>query len=164
MRFREFVEGKNDTAKKLALLKRMFKKMGFKGVRRGNGKLDEPFLFLFPPEHIAPFGLRIYEVAGQVAYRLQKKPKTQPWGRAYPLSLEEMFREAKEEAGDDHGAIKAVMHNLKELLRDFLRKSYKAQKEDSPTEDSEKRDPLGKVVVAGNYGTDYADMVTNRSF
>ncbi len=157
--FREFVDSKQrSTRKHLNLVKKIFEKEGFR-INDKLGERDDPHIFVFNPDRNLSFdGIRVYEIGGDVAYRVQKESETHPFGKAYPLKIEKMFDDLQgEEDMDDNKIGQEIIKSVTSEIKDFFEKSFKAEKEGP----DKGYDPLGQVHMRTT-GTDYGDKVGNN--
>ncbi len=155
--FVEFVDSKQRSAQKhLNIVKKIFEKEGFR-ISDQLGERNDPHIFIFNPDKNLSFdGIRIYEIGGDVAFRVQKESETHPFGKAYPLPIEKMFDDLQGEEDMDENKIgEEIMKSVISEIKDFFEKSYKAEKEGPDNG----YDPLGQVHQRTN-GTDYGDKVT----
>lgn len=153
--FVEFIDRKHREAKKkLKLVEKLLKKGDFKVVSKLNE--EDPFIYLSNPNMDSNLGgIRIYEIGGSIAYKVQQNEDVQPYGDAYLLDLEEMFHDYMTETDDEKKAGKQVIKSANEELKKFFTKSAEAEstllnKESEP-----------KVIMKTG-GTDYASMLLSR--
>jgi len=155
--FYEFVDAKQRKAKKhLELVKQLLERGGFQIVDKLEERND-PYIFVFNPEGNLSFeGVRIYEIGGDIAYRIQKEADTHPYGKAYSIPIEKMFNDllGEDEMNDEKMAEEIAKSVIGEV-KDFFKKSYDAEKKGPP-----QLDPLGQVHMRST-GTDYANQVTD---
>ena len=156
--YTEFVDSKQRaTRKHLNLVKKIFEKEGFR-ISDKLGEREDPHIFVFNPDKNLSFdGIRVYEIAGDVAYRVQKEVETHPFGKAYPLPIEKMFDDLQgEEDMDEEKIGQEIIKSIVSEVKDFFEKSYKAEKEGP----DQGYDPLGQVHMRTT-GTDYGSKVHN---
>ena len=155
--YREFVDNKQRKAKKhLGLVKRLLEKQGFQVTDRAEER-DDPHIFVFNPDKNLSFdGVRIYEIGGDIAYRVQKEAETHPFGKAYSLPIEKMYEDLLGDEEDEDKIGEEIIKSVSSELKEFFEKSAKAEK-DGPWG---AEDPLGKVY-ARSTGTDYSNQVHN---
>lgn len=155
--FSDFVDRKERTSRKhLELVKQMLEQSGFRIVDKMKTR-NEPHLFVFNPQNNLSFdGVRVYEIGGDIAYRIQKEATTEPFGKAYPIPVEKMFEDLMgEDDMDDEQIGKEIIKSVISELKEFFEKSYDAERKGPPAQD-----PLGKVHMRTS-GTDYANNVTS---
>jgi len=155
--FYEFVDSKKRKARKhLDLVKQLLERGGFQVVDKLEER-NEPHIFVFNPEGNLTFeGIRIYEIGGEIAYRIQKEPHTHPYGKAYSIPIEDMFNDLLgEDDIDDKKMGKEIAEAVVSEIKDFFKQSYEAEKKGPP-----RVDPLGQVNMRST-GTDYANKVTD---
>jgi hypothetical protein len=154
--FLEFVDRKQREAKKhLNLIERLLRKGGMEVYSHLED--EEPYIFVKSPSHKVSFdGLRIYEIGQMVAYRVQKEEKTQPYGRAYMLDIEDMFNDFMSENMEEDEAGKRVVESVVKELKKFFAKSAEAERDMKGQE----QDGMGIILKTG--GSDYSSMVTNK--
>lgn len=154
--FREFVDRKQrEAVKHLKLLEQLFKQSGMKV--NSFVEDEDPYLFVYSPDDKMSFeGIRIYEIGGQVAYRIQKEADTEPYGRAYQLNLEEMFNDFMSDNMKEEQAGKQVIKSVTEEVKKFFSKSAEAEA------DWEEMHPDGDQVMLRTGGTDYSNLVQNK--
>jgi hypothetical protein len=147
MRFSSFLDNKNKRARKELGLVRDVLKEGEMQVE-DHLESDPPYLFLKGEGTNLDFdGVRIYKIGSNLAYRIQKESKTEPYGAAYPLNIEEMFGDLITDMDEDKAADeikKAVVAEFK----NFFKKSSEAQDKIN----SDGVDIHSKIVVNGSAG------------
>lgn len=159
--FKEFIDKKEREAKKqLKLIEKIFSSHGMQVSDHLNE--DDPYVFLANPEKNTFFdGVRIYKIGDQLAFRVQKESKTEPFGTAYPLPIEEMFSDLVSDHKPEEAGKKVIQAVLTEL-KNFFEKSAKAEKEIKASE--LERNPWGKVVIrSSDYGVDYSNLTYMKS-
>lgn len=126
--FKEFVSKKQrDSIKHLKVIKAVLSHQGMHAESFLEG--DDPYVFVNSHNrHLSFDGVRIYEIGGKFAYRVQKEKDTHPYGRAYPLDIEEMFNDFISEDGNEEKAGKRSMSALAHELKTFFKSSEKAEK------------------------------------
>lgn len=156
IKFVEFIDKKErETKKQLKIIEQILQQHGMDV--KNNLQDDDPYLFVYNPQKNTFFdGIRIYKVGDQISFRVQKEEKTEPFGRAYPMNIEEMFEDLitdykPEEAG------KRIMMAVTTEVKKFFDRSAIAERE---LRDKEfEKDPWGKVVVrSSDYGMDYSNL------
>lgn len=156
IKFVEFIDKKErETKKQLKIIEQILQTHGMNVSNHLHD--DDPYLFVFNPQKNTFFdGIRIYKVGDQISFRVQKEEKTEPFGRAYPMNIEDMFEDLisdykPEEAG------KRIMVAVTTEVKKFFDRSAIAERE---LRDKEfERDPWGKVVVrSSDYGMDYSNL------
>lgn len=164
--FGDFVDKKKREAiTQLALIGKLLEQGNFKvETFLGGDDLDDPYIFVNNPDDNSSFdGVRVYKLGSQIAFRIQKEAKTHPYGRAYPLNIEEMFHDllSEEDAEDEKEAIDKVIEAVNLEIKQFFKKSAKAEKEDRRrTEMGD--DSRGDVIVKSS-GSDYSNLIWNKS-
>ena len=108
----------------------------------------DPYLFLSNPEKDLDFGVRIYKVGSDIAYRIQRRSDTQPYGEAYPLDIESSFADLIADMDEDKAAEKIKKAVINEL-KTFFKRSSEAQDELLA---GGKDDGTGRIVVSSNAG------------
>lgn len=153
--FLEFLHRKERESKKhLKILSKALKKAKFKIHEKLNE--DDPYIFVYGEDKDLPFeGIRIYSIGSSLAYRAQKEKDTEPFGKAYPLDLEDIFNDVMGELANEKKAGLKVIDLLGKELRKFFKDSAKANLD---AEDDVKPKPV--VVKTG--GTDYSGMVVSK--
>lgn len=154
MIFEEFVAEQQRTAKKrLNIVKGILENSGFNVVDKTQDKHD-PFIFVYNAKNKLPFdGIRVYEIAGNFAYRVQKEVDTQPYGKAYSLPIEEMFEDLLGEDMPDEKIGHEIMNFVAEEINDFFKRSYEAEKKTPPPTDS-----LNRVVDRSSGNSNYTNQ------
>lgn len=142
--FREFVEKKDrEGLKQLKTLQKVLQHAGFK-VESYLGNDEDAYIFVFSGNKELSFeGVRIYKIADQITYRVQKEKDTHPFGKAYVLEVESIYNDFISENGDEAKSGEKVIKDITHQLKKFFEKSLAAEKEiryltidaDSPTKD-----------------------------
>jgi len=154
--FVEFVDRKQREAKKhLKLIEKV--------LRQGKLQVyshledEEPHLFVKANNKKLSFeGVRVYHIGDGIAFRVQKLEKTEPYGKAYSLDVEQMFNDYMSDGMDEKEAVKKVMEAVGQEIKKFFHKSAKAEEETRTGQ----KDGVGMIVKTG--GSDYSSAVLNR--
>lgn len=149
---------KRDDSKQLEILEKILRSKGLK-TENFLESHEDPYIFCYAPSKNCSFdGIRIYKIADTIAFRIQKESETHPYGKAYPLDVEEMFEDF---LSDDHinrkeAAIK-VMEEIAAGIRRFFDKSAEAEKEDKygVIDDADN-------VALRSQANDYSTMIYNK--
>lgn len=153
----EFIDRKQREAKRhLKIIEQVLQKSGLHA--KGYLENDDPYVYLKAPSKKLSFdGVRIYEIGEMVAYRVAKEEKTEPYGKAYQLNLEEMFNDYMSENDmKEEAAAQKVIESVIMELKKFFTRSEDAERE-------LKAANMGDTnIVLKTGGSDYASMVFNR--
>ena len=158
-RFSDFLNKKNrDDVKHLGILEKVLQSKGMKTENH----LDEhdPYIFCYNPTKNCSFdGVRLYIIAENVAFRIQKHADTHPYGRAYQLKIEEMFEDYLSDDGvSKKDAGMKVMEEIVTAIRKFFDTSSTIEKEIR----------IGDLNTAGtievrSQSNDYSNQIHNGS-
>lgn len=162
--FGEFVDKKKrESIRQLRLLKQLLESAGMKVENFLSPQDDEPYVFCSTPgDHGSFDGIRIYKIGDQLAFRVQKENRTHPYGKAYPLPIEEMFHDfLSDDNVDQRKAGQKVIESVTKEVRRFFDKSVEAER-DERKQDDFKDDAQGNVLVRTT-GTDYSSLVYNKA-
>lgn len=161
MKFAEFIDKKEREAKKqLKIIEKILSSHGLKV--KDNLDNDDPFLFVINPKKDTFFeGIRIYKIGNQLAFRIQKEEKTEPFGKAYGMDVEEMFTDLVADYKPEEAGRKIILAVTTEVKK-FFEKSSSAEKE---LRDKDlQRDPWGKVTVrSSDFGIDYSNLTYQKA-
>lgn len=158
--FVEFVDRKQrETIKQLEIVKGILRHADMQVASFIHSKHDDPYIFVYNPTGGTNFGIRIYKIGEQLAYRIQRREKTHPYGQASPLDIETIWDDLKSDGKSSEEAVHEIVKAVADELKDYFKQSSKASKE--LRKNSNDEGPLGTVQVSGNTGTDYSDKVTN---
>jgi hypothetical protein len=160
IKFKQFIDKKERDAKhQLKIIEHILQKNGFKV----NDHLsdDDPYVFVHNPKKDTFFGgIRIYKVGDHIAFRVQREEKTEPFGSAYGMEIEDMFTDLLTDHHKPEEAGKKVMEAVVNEVKRFFEKSAQAEKELRDKEFDQ--NPFGKVVIrSSDFGIDYSNMVSN---
>jgi hypothetical protein len=158
IKFIEFIDKKEREAKhQLKIIERILATNGF--TVKDHLDDDDPFLFVFNPKKTTFFdGIRIYKIGDNLAFRVQKEEKTEPFGKAYDLPIEEMFTDLITDNRPEEAAKKIIKAVTTEVTK-FFRKSSEAEKDLRDKEFERTGDPFGKVSVkSSDFGVDYSNL------
>lgn len=152
--FLEFINKKQREAQKhLALVERLLKKHGLK--TKSYLEEEDPYIFLYNPGQNLSFeGIRIYEIADVIAYRVQNEEQTHPYGTAYQLNLEEMFNDYMSENIKEEEAGKKVIESVLKELETFFKKSAIAE------DNIKEKETLLQIKTGGS---DYSTSVFSKN-
>ncbi len=156
--FMEFVDRKQrESRRHLKIVESLLKSHGLQV--KGHLDDEDPYVYLKSTHPKLSFdGVRIYEIGNSLAYRIVKEEKTEPFGKAYSLNLEEMFNDFMSENNvKEEQAGKKVIEGVLNELKKFFDKSATAERE------MKKGDPDGNGVILRTGGTDYSSLVFNKS-
>lgn len=154
--FLEFTDKKERQAKRhLKIIKKLLESRGMKVA--DHLKDEDPYIFMFnPSENVSFGGIRIYQIGSQIAYRIQKEEHTHPFGKAYPLDIEEMFHDLMSDYHKPEEAGKKVVEAVIEEVKDFFAQSADAENELRSAEFDN-----GKIMMS-SMGSDYSNMVYTK--
>jgi len=118
---------------------------------------ESPYVFVYSQEENLPFqGVRIYKVGSNWAYRIQNENETQPYGKAYPLKLEEIYEDLVADSQEkDVGEI--IANALIEEFENFFKKSSEAEMNNNSFIIT-KKDVSNQTIVGRNSG-DFSNMI-----
>lgn len=154
--FLEFVDRKQRESKKhLKLIEKCLSKNGLH-VYSHLEETDDPYIFVKSPKSLSFEGIRIYEIGDMIAYRVQREEKTEPYGKAYWLDVEDMFNDFISENMSEEDAGKKVVETVAYEIKNFFNKSKKAEEDLQDTS----KDGNGLIIKTG--GTDYSTSVLNK--
>lgn len=162
--FKSYVDKKQrSTVKQLKIIKSLLEKNGLKvSDFTENVSVDgDPYIFVYNTSGTRYFdGIRIYNIGGKFAYRVQKEEATHPFGKAHSLNMEEMFNDFLDEEGaDEKKAGNMIIKEVPKILRDFFERSATAEKEIETQEIVDKKDQQ----IRSTTGTDYSSMIYKKS-
>lgn len=153
--FGEFVDKKaRETQKQLELIHKLLERGGFK-VKEHLHEGD-PFIYVEDSGKQSSFGgVRIYKIGDSISFRIQKEEKTHPYGRAYLLDIEAMFKDLTSDDYTEGEAGKKVIEAVRQEIRLFFNKSAAAEKEIRASE----FDRDDAATMAGDLGNDYSSLI-----
>ena len=147
MRFSSFLDKKNkQSVRELGIIRDMLAEGEFKV--EDFLKEESPYVFVNCTNDGLDFeGVRVYKVGSNLAYRVQKENKTEPYGAAYSLNIEDLFGDLVSDMSEEDAA-EEIKKAVVEEFKNFFQKSSKAQDELN----SGKADPQSKIVVSSGAG------------
>lgn len=122
---------------------------------------SDPYIFVKSNENTSFGGIRIYKIGNKVAYRVQQEEDTHPYGKAYLINVEDIFSDLISDMKDEIKAGTELMKIISEDIKSFFNKSLDAEKGLDKELDSNRDDPLGKVII-NTQGTDYSNLIFNK--
>ena len=127
--FLEFVDKKTRQAKKE--LKIISEILSANGLQVKNHLNDiKPYIFVSNPNQSTFFeGIRIYKIGSSIAFRVQNMENTEPYGKSYPLNVEEMYVDLLSDVKNELKAGRKLMKALVEEVNGFFKKSEEAEKD-----------------------------------
>jgi hypothetical protein len=147
MRFSSFLDKKAKEAKRqLGIVRDIISESDLEVKDFLDGR--DPYLFLSNPEKDLDFGVRIYKIGSDIAYRIQRRSDTQPYGEAYPLDIEASFSDLISDMDEEKAAEKIKKAVVNEL-KTFFKKSSEAQEELLA---GSSEDGTGRIVISSNNG------------
>lgn len=155
--FSEFVDKKTrETKRQLGIVQKIMEKNGI----RVKGHLHEgdPYIFIEDPGKQLSFGgVRVYKIGDTISFRVQKEDKTHPYGKAYSLDMEAMYKDLTSDDIKEGKAGKMVIQAVVKEIRSFFSRSGEAEKDLRSGEFSD----IDGLMLAGDGGTDYSSLVHN---
>lgn len=147
MRFSSFLDKKNKQAvRELGIIRDILAEEDFKV--EDFLESESPYIFVNTSEEGLEFeGVRVYKIGSGLAYRIQRENKTEPYGEAYSLEIEDLFGELVSDMSEEEAA-EAIKKAVSEEFKRFFSRSAKAQNEI----ESGKLDPHSKIVVTKGAG------------
>lgn len=157
--FYEFIDKRTRQDRKhLRIIKKMLESHGIQ-VKSFLDEQDDPYIFAVAPNRSLSFdGIRIYKIGGNVAYRIQREEKTHPYGKAYPLKIEDMFEDFMSDDIKQEEAGKRVINTVVSEVKAFFDKSLEAEKEVERGDFDTMGDPLDRTMMPTT-GTDYSSKL-----
>jgi hypothetical protein len=118
--------------------------------------VDDPFLYVYSTDPECDFeGIRIYPIGRSIAFKIQNRIDTHPYGKAYLLDFENIYNTFMTEKGaDEEKAGKKVVDILVDEIKRFFKMSSNAQNKIEKDNDN-------KLMVRSN-GTDYSSSVYSK--
>jgi len=164
--FLEFVNVKDDQkVENLELLTTILRNDGLK-VHEFLDNHKEPYIYVFNPLDDLSFqGVTVYKKGDILAFRAQRYQDSQPYGSAYNIDMQGIYDDLLYKENDKKKALGIICKKLCKNMRDFFRKSKKAEDEvlKSQLRSPEDSDGAGQIIIR-NTGTDYSNQIysTNR--
>lgn len=170
--FGDFVnKKKRDALKELRLIEKMLKRHGMRvenHLEDSDG--EDPYVFCHNTSRDGSFdGIRIYKIGDKIAFRVQKESQTHPYGRAYPLEIEQMFNDfLEDEDTSEDKAGKKVIESVVKEIRKFFEKSSEIERDErksafgDPTADGQPGGGVGNIAIR-QQGTDYSSLVYSKA-
>jgi hypothetical protein len=155
--FMEFVDRQQrESRRHLKIMEKLLKSQGMQV--KSHLEDEDPYIFVKTTTPRLSFdGIRIYEIGEALAYRVVKEEKTEPYGKAYSLNLEQMFNDfMSENKMESEQAGKKVIESVLNELKKFFDKSATAEKE------LKAGDLDGTGIILRTGGTDYSSLVFNK--
>jgi len=127
--FKRFLSLKNDQKRKhLKLMKQILEKNNIKVFDHLDD--EDPYVYVESMEKGLSFGgVRIYSIGDELAFRVQKKEKTHPYGPAYSIDIQEIYTDLldSKDVTDDEIGVK-LMKMISEGFKKFFTKSREEEK------------------------------------
>ena len=160
--FMEFVDHKQREGRRhLVILEKALKRQQV-GVKAFLEE-DAPYLYVPAPEENLSFGgVRVYQIGDTIAYRVQKKEDTLPFGRPYLLDVEEMYEDFMSDDIKEEEAAKRVVETIADEIQKFFKRSKKAEEDFRDIDFDKQLDGAGKIVLK-NTGSDYSNNIFNKT-
>jgi len=118
--------------------------------------VDDPFLFVYSTDPECDFeGIRIYSIGRSIAFKIQNRIDTHPYGKAYLLDFENIFNTfMSEKDADEEKAGGKVADTLVDEIKKFFKMSSNAQNKIEKDDDNK--------LMARSGGTDYSSSVYSK--
>ena len=182
--FLEFFKRDETISKQhLKLLKKVFEEDGMYTQDFFDDEEVEPYIFVMAPSDLSFQGVRFYQKGNILAYRVQKAPKTVPYGKPYEMDLQKMIDDILLSEKDKMKATEKLAAQICKKVKDFFKQTKKAEERILDSELSDNGlDGSGKITIrnanneptnpkAANQnpmivklgGTDYSSNLTNSN-
>ncbi len=166
-KFKDFVGKKErDARKELGIIKKILEKNDYQ-VSDFLEEIGDPHIFVKAPntkEELSFEGIRVYKIGSDIAYRVQNEEKTQPYGKAYTIPVEEMYNDFISDKFKEEKAGQEVMESVFKEIERFFTQSLIAEKQLRSAEIEKNRDQLGRVIIGGSgTGTDYSNLISKTN-
>ena len=94
--FKRFLNLKNESKRKqLKLMKQMLEKNNIKAFDHLDD--EDPYIYIESTENGQSFGgVRVYGIGDELAFRVQKREDTHPYGSAYSINIQEIYTDLLE--------------------------------------------------------------------
>ena len=166
--FLEYIDKTDDSVnKKLTLLRKALEKKGYR-VKDFINNDEDPHIFIFCLPKVSTFeGVRFYLLGDILAFRPQKKVDTEPYGKAYSFSIQDMYDDMILDYGDsddEEKPIKKLLEKMADEMQRFFKKSKDAEEEliKIQLSDIDDKDSKADGIVVNTTGTDYASRIYSR--
>jgi hypothetical protein len=127
--FFEFVDRKQRaTIRHLKIIKRILDHTDIQTAAHVGTAKNDPFLYVYNPDGTTNFGLRVYGIGDQLAFRLQRKEDTHPYGKPEQVDIESMWDDLKADGKEDGAAASQLIKDIGRQFRDYFKESAKAEK------------------------------------
>lgn len=116
---------------------------------------DEPHLFVYSTDNNCDFeGIRIYPIGRNLAFKIQNRSDTHPYGKAYLLDFENIYNTfmAEKDAEEEKAGKKVIKYFVEEIMK-FFKMSAEAQSNFDKSDDK---------LMLRNSGTDYSANVYSK--
>lgn len=154
-RFFDYVNRKLlNSKRKLKIIHKMLDSVGIKN-KIYTKNIDDPHLFVYSTDENCDFeGIRIYPVGSNIAFRIQNRRDTHPYGKSYLLDFETVFNTfmSKKDAEPEKAGEEVIRYFVEEIKK-FFKMSAEAQT------NFDKND---NKLMLRNTGTDYSANVYNK--
>ena len=130
IRFFEYIDRTDDeVSRRLELVKKALERGGFR-TKDFIKKDQDPHVFVYGTPQSSTFeGVRFYLLGDILAFKVQKKVDTEPYGKAYTFALQDMYDDMVLKYADNKDkkkSIKATITKMADELREFFNKSKDA--------------------------------------
>ena len=168
IRFFEYIDRTDDeVSRRLELLKKALERGGFR-TKDFVKKDQDPHIFVYCTPKTSTFeGVRFYLLGDILAFKVQKKVDTEPYGKAYTFALQDIYDDMvlkHSDSKDKKKAIKATITKMADELREFFNKSKDAEEDLVQIQltniEDKSKDKEG--IVVNTMGTDYASRVYSK--
>jgi hypothetical protein len=118
--------------------------------------VDDPFLFVYSTDPECDFeGIRIYSIGRSIAFKIQNRIDTHPYGKAYLLDFENIFNTfMSEKDADEEKAGGKVADTLVDEIKRFFKMSSDSQNKIEKSNDNK--------LMTRSGGTDYSSSVYSK--
>jgi hypothetical protein len=163
----DFVDKKKrESIRQLKILSQLLERNGMRVERFLEDSADhdgDPYVFCFNPNRNGSFdGIRIYNIGESIAFRIQKENKTHPYGSAYSIPVEDMFKDFMSDKDiDEQKAGMKVIEAVGKEVKKFFERTIEAEKDERRLSIDRDKDQAGSIL-AKTTGTDYSALVYSK--
>lgn len=159
-KFADYVSRKHREAiSHLKLVRSICERFGLEAVDKTDER-DDPYVFVYNPEDNLSFeGVRVYIIGDKLAYRVQKEATTHPYGKAYQLSVDELFEDLISDNIREEKIAELIGKTIVSEIKEFFARSAEAEK-DAEFND---KDPLDRVLMRPHGTNDYSSGISDMS-
>jgi len=146
--FEFFKRDEYESRKHLKLLKKVFSDDGMYSIDFTDGEHEEPYIYVAAPSDVSYQGLRVYQKGNILAFRVQKNPKTVPYGTPVEIKIQNILDKILMDVDNEDDAVENLNKEICKIVKDFFKQTKTAEEKILNAELSDDSlDGFGQITI-----------------